>query len=144
MSNVLRIEPDGAATHGACADCGHSTRSVWGYVSDKAGARAAYFIRWTDGHLERGAQLMVSIGAWGADESPANRTAFGLECRVGTTGPAFMLVDAEPLPWGAEEFLGAKLARTAALSHPLKPEVFEIVDALVAHDPRFHAFLTAT
>jgi hypothetical protein len=44
-------------------------------------------------------------------------------------------------PWGAEEFLGTKLSRAGALSHPLKQEVFEILDELVADEPRFRAFL---
>ncbi len=141
MPNVLTIEPDGAAVHGACPDCGRNTRSVWGYISNQAGARAVYFIRWTDGHLERGAQVIVSIGAWGTGALASNRTAFGLECRVDATGPSFMLVDAENLPWGTEEFLGTKLTRATALSHPLKPEIFEILDELVVRDPRFRAFL---
>ena len=41
----------------------------------------------------------------------------------------------------SEEFLGTKLRRADALSHPLKREVFEILDALVAQDSRFRAFL---
>lgn len=140
MSDILTIEPDGEGAHGPCPDCGHNTRSVWGYVSNEVGARAAYFIRWTDGHRERGAQLIVSIGGWGEGTLPSDRIAFGIECRV-DTGPSFMLVNADELPWGDEEFLGAKLTRAGALSHPLKPEVFDILDALVAQDPRFRAFL---
>lgn len=141
MPNRLTIEPDGAAVHGPCPDCGQATRSVWGYVSNPAGARAVYFIRWTDGHLERGAQLTISIGPWGDGALASNRSAFGLECRVDETGPSFMLVDAEDLPWGTQDFLGAKLTRPAALSHPLKQEIFEILDELIVRDPRFHAFL---
>jgi hypothetical protein len=66
----LSIEPDGEASLGACPDCGELTRSVWGYVSNTDGARAAYFIRWTDGHLQRGAQIVVSIGPWGKGAQP--------------------------------------------------------------------------
>lgn len=136
MPDELTIEPNGEAFYG----CGRNTRSVWGYISNSAGARAVYFIRWTDGHLERGAQLIVSIGPWGEGTKPNARVAFGLECRV-DTGPSFMLVDADALPWGTEAFLGTRLTRGAALSHPLNPEAFEIVDVLVAADPRFGAFL---
>ena len=144
MSAVFAIEPDGAAEHGPCADCGATTRSVWGHVSDANGARAVYFIRWTDGHLERGAQLIVSIGAWGEGATPAGRRSFGFECRMGADRPGFMLVDAADLPWGDQAFLGTKLARETALSEPLKPEAFGILDALVDDDPRFRAFLQNT
>ncbi|CAN5814551.1 hypothetical protein BH11MYX3_BH11MYX3_10320 [soil metagenome] len=142
MSELLTIEPDGQATHGACPDCGSMTRSVWGYVSNERGARAAYVVRWTDGHLERGAQLMVSIGTWGSESIPDDRMAFGLECRIIENGPAFMLVDAEELPWGDKAFLGQKLTRAAALASPLKDDVFAITDRLIEDDPRFRAFLS--
>ncbi len=120
------------------------TRSVWGYGSNQGEARAAYFIRWTDGHHERGALLMVSIGAWGTQSIPSERMAFGLECRVLESGPAFMLVDAEDLPWSGETILGQKLTRAAALASPLKAEVFAITDRLIEDDPRFRAFLGTT
>jgi hypothetical protein len=136
----LAIEPDGEADHAPCSDCGRSTRSVWGYVSNEDGARAVYFIRWTDGHRERGAQLILSIGAWGEGSHPRDRSAFGFECRVDVS-PSFMLVDADGLPWGSEELLGTKLTRDDALAHPLKAEVFDILDALVAQERRFHAFV---
>ena len=139
--DTLTIEPDGEKVHGPCPDCGRSTRSVWGYVSNAAGPRAVYFIRWTDGHLERGAELIISIGAWDTDAPATDRISFGLACRVDGNGPGFMLVDAADLPWGTEEFLGTKLTRAAALSHPLKPEVFEILDDLVVKDARLRTFL---
>lgn len=139
MSEILTIEPDGEAIDGRCPDCNQNMRSVWGYVSNPFGARAVYFISWTDGHRERGAQLMVSIGEWGDGTVASDRVAFGLECRI-DAGPSFMLVNADELPWGTEAILGTKLTRAAALSHPLKPEVFDILDALVAHEPRFRAF----
>jgi hypothetical protein len=137
---MVSIEPDGEAVHGSCPDCGKDTRSVWGYISNDAGARAVYFIRWTDGHVERGAQLIVSIGGWGEGTNPSDRVVFGLEGRVDPS-LAFMVVDAAELPWSDQEHLGAKLTRADALAHPFAAEVFGILDALVARDPRFRAFL---
>lgn len=137
----LIVEPDGEAIHEPCADCGHSTRSVWGYISDERGARAVYFIRWTEGHLERGAQLIVSIGAWGDGARPQDRRCVGIECRMGDDRPGFMVVDATDLPWAHEEFLGAKLSRDVALADPIATEVFAMLDRLVDDEPRFRAFL---
>jgi hypothetical protein len=138
---TLMVEPDGESTLGACPDCGHATRSVWGYVSDARGARAAYFIRWTEGHLDRGAELAISIGAWGVGATPAQRLCFGFECRMGSDRPGFMVVDAAELLWGQEAFLGAMLTRESALAHPTCKEVFAILDRLVEDDPRFRRFL---
>lgn len=137
----LIIEPDGEAVHERCADCGRSTRSVWGYVSDERGARAAYFIRWTDGHLDRGAQLIVSIGAWGNGTRAQDRRCVGIECRMGAERPGFMVVDATDLPWAHQEILGEKLSRAVALADPIATEVFAILDRLVDDDRRFRAFL---
>ncbi len=137
---MLTIEPDGEKLHGACPDCGEATRSVWGYVSTQEAARAVYYIRWTDYHLERGAQVAVSIGVWGDDSRPIERAMFGIECRTGADGPGFMLVNAESMPW-EDAFLGMRLTRQQALADPRRAEVFEILDRIVAEDPRFRTFL---
>jgi hypothetical protein len=52
---MILVEPDGEKNLGPCPDCGNATRSVWGYVSNAQGARAVYFIRWTEGHLDEDA-----------------------------------------------------------------------------------------
>jgi hypothetical protein len=137
---MLTIEPDGEKIHGACPDCGEATRTVWGYVSADDAARAVYYIRWTDFHLERGAQVGVSIGVWGDDSRPIERGMFGIECRIAADGPGFMLVDAESLPWD-DRFLGLRLTRPQALADSRKAEVFEILDRILEEDPRFRTFL---
>jgi hypothetical protein len=141
VAEAFLVEPDGEATHERCIDCDAMTRSVWGYVSNALGARAVYFIRWTDGHLERGAQLAVSIGSWGEGSDPTERRCIGFECRMGADRPGFMIADAADLPWGHEAGLGAKLTRVEALADPLSQEAFLILDALVDQDLRFRAFL---
>lgn len=137
----FRIEPDGETTLDACGDCGNATRSVWGYVSDARGARAAYFIRWTEGHLERGALLVISIGAWGKDAHPADRVCVALECRMGVDRPQFMVVNAAEVPWAQREVLGGKLSRENALANSAIQEVFAISDRIVDDDQRFRSFL---
>jgi hypothetical protein len=138
---MLTIEPDGEKFHGPCPDCGEATRSVWGYVSTEAGARAVYYIRWTDFHLERGAQLGISIGVWGEASRPVERALFGVECRIAGTGRELVLVDAASVPWSVDAFLGMSLTRQQALGDSRKAEVFEILDRIVEVDPRFRAFL---
>ena len=137
----IRIEPDGETMLGACPDCGNATRSVWGYVSNAEGARAAYFIRWTEGHLERGAQIVVSIGAWGDQGKPGDRSCFGFECRMGTDRPGFMVIDSAQLAWAQREVLGVQLSRDNALAHSTCREVFSILDRIVEDDKRLRTFL---
>lgn len=50
-----------------------------------------------------------------------------------------MLVDASTLPWANEAFLGAKLARDAAVAHPFVDELFAMLDAIVVGDPRLQS-----
>lgn len=138
---MLTIEPNGEKFHGPCPDCGEAMRSVWGYVSNEEAARAVYYIRWTDFHLERGARLGISIGVWGGDSRPIDRVLFGVECRIGATSPEFMLVDAASVPWSEHAFLGFNLTRQQALADWRKADVFEILERLVEADPRFRTFL---
>ena len=142
MTNI-QVEPGEQAVHGKCPDCGEFTGTCWGYVSSDGAARCAYFIRWTDGHLERGAQVLVSIGRWGGDAGAAHRRSFAVECRMGVDRPGFMVIDAGRTPWAKDQFLGEKLSREDALKDPLLKEVFEVLDRLVddSGDPRFRAFL---
>lgn len=141
IAEHIEIEPDGEEAHGPCADCGEQTRSAWGYVSNQDGARAVYFARWTDGHLERGAQLMVSIGLWGEGTGPEDRIAIGLECRILDERPSFMVVDADQMPWSNKNLFGAYRTRAEVIADPIRFEVFRILDRVVEDDPRFRAFL---
>ena len=136
----LALSPGGETVHGKCPDCEHVTRTVWGFVSQQDNARAVYYARWTDGHLERGAQLIICIGMWGEGRSGADRKTFGLECQIVDGEPAFMFVDAGELPWN-EPFLGELLPRETALASQDKTEVLNIVDMMIESDPRVVRFL---
>ena len=84
----------------------------------------------------------ISIGAWGDGSEPADRRAFGVDCQLLENGPAFMLIDAQSLPW-TQEHLGTPLTRTEALSDERKAEVFSILDRLLEEESRFREFLSA-
>ncbi|MBI4533353.1 MAG: hypothetical protein HY711_05335 [Candidatus Melainabacteria bacterium] len=137
----LTFEPDGSSEQGNCPDCGNTTMTVWGYVHRAGAAHAAYYARWTKGHLERGMQLLVSVGSWGEGTTGKMRCCFGVECRMMSDSPGFMLVDADSMPWLNYDMLGKPLSRTQALDHPSKVDVFAILDALVEKDERINCFL---
>ena len=138
---MVTIEPGGEATIAQCPDCGRLTRTVWGYVSRDQKPCAAYFARWTDGHVERGAQILVSVGNWGKDAAPSQRRSVGIECRMGADCPGFTVVDAATLPWSGEAFLGEQLSGEAALSDRIAQEVYAILDCLIVEDSRINHFL---
>ena len=136
---ALRIETSGESLLGRCPDCGNATRSVWGYVFTENSPRAVYFIRWTDGHRERGADLLLSFGGWGGGNQ-TERRAVAFACQIGDEGPGFRIVDADNVPW-RDPKLGAPQERAKVVDTPLGAESFSILDAIVEGDPRFRAFL---
>lgn len=139
----IRIQPDGLNDGEVCADCGRRTRTVWGYAYAGGNTpHAVYFARWTPGHVERGAQLLVSVGAWGEGTSSEDRSAVGLECRMGADRPSFMVVDAAALPWGDKALLGRMLSLEEALASGAASDAFTVCDALVEQDARFRALWT--
>ncbi len=128
---------------GKCPCCDNETQTVNGYVYVDEYARAVYFARWTKNHLERGIQILLSIGEWGEGTSGTERCRLGFECRMVTERPGFMIIDAASLPWNDEQFLGAALTREEVLllNDQSKEEVFQILDHLATDDDRINTFL---
>ena len=142
MSNIT-VEPDGQAELGPCADCGSSTRSVWGYAYDDGACIAAYFARWAVGHQpQQPFHFLLSVGRWGEGAEPSMRRRIGVECRMGEDRPGFMVIDADALNWGQGESLGPALTRAQALADPARDVAFSVLDRVVFDDPRVHAFLS--
>ena len=135
------VVPIDGTDQGACPDCGGLERTVWGHISRDGKALAVYYARWTIGHPERGAQLMVSLGGWSEGENEAGRKAFGVRCLVEERRPTFRLVDADEVAWAALPFLGDRLARAEALADPRVQEAFQTLERVVFDDPRVRRFL---
>jgi hypothetical protein len=131
----LEIELAGASS-GSCDCCGRRSQAVWGYVHEGGGpTRAAYFVRWTEGHLEEvGADVDLILGTWGDGTSNADRTAISLRYRPEEDGPgSFMIVDAEPKPILAS----SGLKRDEVIDTPLAAQAFALLDAIWEQDDRF-------
>jgi hypothetical protein len=137
----LQIDPGESADLGACPCCGNMGRSVWGYVSKEKLARAVYYARWIDKHLDRGVQILLSIGSWGETSNVSMRRMVAVECRMGEGRPTFMIVDAARMPWADEELLGKGLTREQVINDPVKDEIFSIVDQVTFEDWRIKEFL---
>ena len=137
---MLRIETSEEARHGPCDCCGTFSRTVWGYVHHDNLARAAYFVRWAEGHPEHGATFLFSVGRWGDGAAATDRVAVALSCTIGGDRPSFMVVDATSSPW-KEEFLGRPLQGSEVIGTPLAGEIFGMVDQVLAQDSRVLQFL---
>jgi hypothetical protein len=136
---VSTIEISDESRQGPCDCCGTFTRTVWGYVAEHSGTRAAYFARWAEGHPEHGATFLFSVGRWGDGTTPADRVAVALTCVINDGAPGFMVTDAASAPW-TDAFLGRLLERSEVVGTPLAQEVFTMVDAVLAQDPRVLQF----
>lgn len=133
--------PIDGADQGTCDDCGGFERTVWGHISRGGKALAVYYARWTIGHPERGAQMMVSLGGWSEGEDEAGRKAFGVRCQVEGRRPTFRMVDADEVAWSQLPFLGERLTRAAALAEPRCQVAFQSLERVVFDDPRVRRFL---
>ena len=130
----LVVEPAGE-TLGRCDCCGRTSHTLLGYVHEAGGPTlAAYFIRWTEGHVDEfGADLDLVVGAWGEGASPANRATVSLfGRRVEDGAPSLTLVDARPEPTLAEH----ALKRDEVVGTPRADHIFRITDAIYAQDER--------
>ena len=143
MSKIT-IEHDGNGELGACADCGSTTRTVWGHAYQDDACVAGYCARSTEGHPERPIQMLLGVGRWsdGADRSMRRR--IGIECRIGEDRPVFMVIDANTLAWPDAEILGKAMTRSEVLADPVHELALQILDRVVVDDLRVRIFLTLT
>ncbi len=122
---------------GPCACCGGLSRTVAGYLSDRSGAVAAYFVQWTVNRIaEHGAHFDFIVGGWGQDASAVDRIAVSLEFRRTEQGPAFMVIDAASRPVSQSELVGQALTRDEVVGTPIAKQVFALTDAVWLGDER--------
>ena len=133
-SAALVVEPAGENL-GTCDCCGRTSHTLLGYVHEAGGPTlAAYFVRWTEGHVdELGSGLDLVVGAWGDGASPANRATVSLvQRRMEDGSPSLMVVDAKPEPSVAEH----ALRRDEVVGTPRAAHIFRITDAIYEQDER--------
>jgi len=139
----ITIEFEPPRQSGVCECCRGKTTSLTRFVYRDGDAFAIYFARFSDNHPERLVSAAVSIGEWGDDSVPAQRTAFALELRVGSANYEVTVCDAAASPWYGSDVLGTMLDREAALAHPLIEEIFHITDHAFEEDQPLKAYLDA-
>lgn len=126
-------------SRGHCDCCGRDSRSVWGLVNQGEASIAAYWMRWTEGHLEEvGANLDIVLGQWGEGTTSADRVAVALVHRNQDEGsPSLMVIDAQGRLVADGALAAVGLRRDEVIGTPLAPQVFALVDAIYEQDDRF-------
>lgn len=124
---------------GRCDCCGNESRSVWGMVHQGEPTVAAYWLHWTEGHINNpGANLDLVIGRWGDDTTADDRASVSLIHRELPDGkPSLMVINAADRLSEQGSLAGTALAREDVIGTPLAQQVFAIVDAIYEQDGRF-------
>ncbi len=132
----LRVEPEGA-DFALCECCGTKTQKIWGWLHTQAATQLCYFVRWTEGHPEAGADINLIIGKWGEGAAPADRTCVSLTLFLqDDRAPAFMVVDARTEYFGDGEVAAGGLKRNEVIGTPLATPIFAALDAIWLQDER--------
>ena len=90
---MIQIEIGESSEKFPCPDCSNRSLTVWGYLHENGNAHAVYYASWTPGHLERGAQLIVSIDGWGEGADASDRHCVAVNCLMGEDRPTGVFRD---------------------------------------------------
>jgi len=133
----ITVEPDGSNDSGPCTCCGNMSRTVWGYLRHAQNPLAAYYVHWTLGRIDHGANFDLVVGRWGEGTSPSDRAVVAVAFRSMSNGPQFMVIDAEGRPAARPGALADRaLRRDQVIGTPLAAEVFAMLDAIWLNDKR--------
>ena len=121
-----------------CDCCGCRTTHLVRFVTRDENAFAIYYVDFGEGHDF--VSLIAGFGDWDENSEPKQRTAFAF--RIWMTENQFQvgLVDAADSMYSTS-FLGTILDREEALNHPLKQEIFDLSDHIIACDQPVIEFL---
>jgi len=124
-----------------CACCGKPTTRLTRFVTRDGDAFAVYYAKFTEGHADRAAYVMVGLGDWSEDAVAAEaRTAFTFCLRPAADEYRLSLIDPDDSPW-TTAWLGRGLKPVEARAHPLIQEVYDLSDHMLRSDQPLLAFL---
>ena len=113
------------------------SRTVWGYLYDEGATAAVYYVQWTLGRVDHGANFDLVIGQWGEDSNPKDRSVVAVAYRLMDSGPQFMVIDAMDRPVAKSGRLAIlALPRNDVIGTPLAQRVFALLDAIWLGDER--------
>lgn len=124
-----------------CDCCGGLSVRLTRFVYRNGDAFAIYYAAYSNNHPGNELAMLVSLGEWGEDSDPSQRTAF--YCRVRPTDDSYevMLGDADQSAWSDVAIIGEKLSRERARQHPWTKTAFEVLDEAFVQDRSLRGFL---
>lgn len=129
-----------------CDHCGHSFKSVQGFIKKDDWAYSVYFATLQTGHDEIEAGLTVSIGKWwdDSDSAVAERTWVYMRVWPSQSGTGFEMRIEEPETSRHVNFakLGKKLTSDEARKSPLLNAFFAVADYAIDNDPALFSYLS--
>lgn len=127
-----------------CECCGNKTTKLVRYILQDNNPFALYMATYTKGHKRKLVELIVGLGSWSEDSTPAERTAFTLQIWENNNEWAISLTNAEDSTWGHVTFLGQILSREAALHHPWVQDVYKITNHVLSQDNAVIAYFDSS
>jgi hypothetical protein len=128
----VRIEQDGQEKQEHCSCCGRSIFLGRGVLASAENDLADYWYRWPEGH---GKQFTLAISPCNVRDEPTGGVAV-ISGRLENENLVYSVVEPENSPWPDSNIFGQILSRKAVLEGPLGSEVFALVDAITANEPR--------
>ncbi len=129
----LHIEEDARST-GTCDCCGHETVSLSGFVSDGAAPLAAYFVAYTSGQPDHGAEFTFITGDWANEATAKDRYVIVL---LHFPGRGFMIdSDVATKKANMRELASNFLDRDDIVGSDFADKLFGMVDAVYTRDSR--------
>ena len=130
MSSDFQIEYQPPSQSATCSCCGGVTTGLTRFVEWQGCPCSIVVISFSEAHPEVPARGIIGVGSFGDGTSESDRAAFAVELLPN----GVFLTDATEEQWPASEILGTKLSRAEALEHPLKPNLFALIDELYLND----------
>ena len=126
----------------ACECCGAPVQTTHGFVYRDSEAFAVYQAAWSEGHPENQVNARIEIGGeWGDPHARPEHVFFGLLIYRKPEELGFSMLEPDESMWLTEETEGRFLSRAAALSHPLRSDIFHIAEHVAVQDKRIKKFL---
>jgi hypothetical protein len=126
------VEPDGEETATLCECCGRAMFDGCGILRSGEDDLADYWYRWSDGHEQR---CYLAVSACDSNCCPVGGLAV-LSAHGDGQGISYSVLGPGDSPWPSHPTFGPVLTREQVLSGDIVPNVFALVDAIAANEPR--------
>ncbi|KEQ03219.1 hypothetical protein [Pseudorhizobium pelagicum] len=126
--------------YGMCSCCGATQLVLTRFAYRDDHPSAIYKAALTTGPHPPVADMVISIGDWSENSSPARRVAFAIHMSADTHGINVGIVEPNHISWSGS-YWGSVLPRKQALQHEWLPLVFQLTDQIAQRDELLVAFL---